>query len=86
MNLVQSHKNIKVCSGAGCRAWASDKIAVELENLEEEGYRVCRVSCMKRCGGGATVQISTPDRILKLKASGEALEFLAPALAVPALT
>ena len=69
-------KNIKVCSGPGCKAWASEKIARELEGLEMEGYKVCRVACMRKCGGGATVQAAHSGELLKMRNPEEALQVL----------
>lgn len=69
-------KNIKVCLGTGCKAWASERIARELEGLEMEGYKVCRVACMGKCGGGATVQTAYSGEILKMRNPEEALQVL----------
>jgi hypothetical protein len=69
-------KEIKVCAGPGCKAWASDKIASELEGLELEGYRVCRVSCMKKCGGGTTVQTDFSGEPVKMHNPEEVLQVL----------
>ncbi|GJL77764.1 MAG: hypothetical protein NPINA01_07530 [Nitrospinaceae bacterium] len=69
-------RDIKVCSGAGCKAWSSERIARELEGLEMEGYRVCRVACMKKCGGGATVQALSSGELLKMRDPDEAIDVL----------
>lgn len=74
-NWTQS-KDIKVCSGPGCKAWASEKIARELEGLEAEGYKVCRVACMRKCGGGATVKTAFSGKLLKMRSSEEVLQVL----------
>lgn len=74
-NRTQS-KNIKVCSGPGCKAWASEKIARELEGLEREGYKVCRVACMRKCGGGATVKTAFSNGLLKMRNPEEVLQVL----------
>ena len=71
-------RNIKVCSGPGCKAWASEKIARELEGLEMEGVKICRVACMKKCGGGATVQMTPSSEMLKMRSFEEALDTLVP--------
>ncbi len=71
-------KNIKVCSGPGCRAWASEKIARELEGLGMERVTICRVACMNKCGGGATVQVSPSNETLKMRTFEEALDVLVP--------
>jgi NADH:ubiquinone oxidoreductase subunit E len=78
-------KNIKVCSGPGCRAWASEKIVRELEGVEMERVTICRVACMKKCGGGATVQVTPSNEVLKMRTFEEALEVLIPESLSPAL-
>jgi len=78
-------KNIKICSGAGCKAWASEKIASELEGMELEGVKVCRVACMKKCGGGATVQMTPSTELLKMRTFEEALDALVPESLSPVL-
>lgn len=41
-----------------------------------EGYRVCRVACMKKCGGGATVQALSSGELLKMRDPDEAIDVL----------
>lgn len=84
MRNTSKNKNIKVCSGPGCRAWASEKIALELEGMEREGVKVCRVACMKKCGGGATVQVTPSSEVLKMRTFEEALDVLSPGSLAPA--
>jgi NADH:ubiquinone oxidoreductase subunit E len=83
-NLTQS-KDIKVCSGPGCKAWASEKIARQLEGLETEGYKVCRVACMRKCGGGATVKAAISGELLKMRNPEEVLQVLFSGNPSPAL-
>lgn len=71
--VLSEDREIKICSGPGCKAWASEKIASNLEGLESEGYRVCKVACMKRCGGGASIRVSS-KQVLKMRTPEEALE------------
>ena len=78
-------KNIKICSGPGCKAWASEKIARELEGMELEGVKVCRVACMRKCGGGATVQVNSSNELLKMRTCEEALDALMPESLSPVL-
>jgi len=78
-------RNIKICSGPGCKAWASEKIARELEGMEIEGVKVCRVLCMKKCGGGATVQVDSSNEVLKMRNFEEALDALIPEILSPVL-
>ena len=78
-------KNIRVCSGPGCRAWASEKLVRELEGLEMERVKICRVACMKKCGGGTTVQVTPSNEVLKMRNFEEALEVLIPESLSPVL-
>ncbi len=78
MKSFSNGKNIRICSGPGCKAWNSEKITRELEGLEMEGVKICRVACMKKCGGGATVQMLPSKETLKLRSFEEALDILVP--------
>jgi NADH:ubiquinone oxidoreductase subunit E len=78
-------QNIKVCSGPGCKAWASEKIARELEGVERDGVTVCRVACMRKCGGGATVQVTPSNEVLKMRTFEEAWDALMPESLSPVL-
>ena len=69
---------IKICSGPGCKAWASEKIARELEGMEVEGIKICRVACMKKCGGGLTIQVASSNEVLKMRTFEAALDALVP--------
>lgn len=85
MKASSRFKNIKVCSGPGCKAWASEKIARELEGIEMEGVGVCRVACMRKCGGGATVQVAPSNEVFKMRTLEEALDALIPESLSPVL-
>ncbi len=78
MRDLSRSRNIKVCSGAGCKAWASEKIARELEGLKVGNVKVCRVACMRKCGGGATIQMSHSEEKLKMRSFEEVLDTLVP--------
>ncbi len=73
-------QNVKICKGPGCRAWSADRIARELGEIQEaldlEGVQVCRVSCMKVCGGGASVRINSEQKIVKLREVDDILNIL----------
>ena len=68
-------QNVKVCKGPGCKAWSSDQIAREIlgirESLGLNGVRVCRVPCMKVCGGGTSIRVNGKRNIVKLKHAKE---------------
>ena len=70
-------QNVKICKGPGCKAWSSDRIASELleirEALDLNEVRVCRVPCMKVCGGGASIRVNGKQKIVKLKQAEEVL-------------
>ena len=70
-------QKVKICKGPGCKAWSSDLIARELleirEALDLNEVRVCRVPCMKVCGGGASIRVNEKRKIVKLKEVGEIL-------------
>lgn len=77
--------SIKICSGPGCKAWASERIARELEGMDREGVKVFRVTCMRKCGGGATIQVASSDEVLKMRTFEEALKALTPGSLAPVL-
>ncbi len=56
-NFPISSNTIKVCVGAGCKAWKSTEILSLIweKIIQARGakkLRVCATPCMKRCGGG----------------------------------
>ena len=73
-------QNVKICKGPGCKAWSSDRIARELLEISEEldlnEVRVCRVPCMKVCGGGASIRVNGKRKVVKLKQAEEVLSAL----------
>jgi hypothetical protein len=77
---TMQEQNVKICKGPGCKAWSSDRIARELleirEALDLDGVKICRVPCMKVCGGGTSVRFNSNSKIVKLKESDEVLAVL----------
>jgi hypothetical protein len=73
-------QNVKICKGPGCKAWASDRIARELLEIREglglEQINICRVPCMKVCGGGASVRVNSKNKIVKMKEVEDVLNVL----------
>ncbi|MBT5471938.1 MAG: hypothetical protein HOK41_15160 [Nitrospina sp.] len=57
---------IKICTGAGCKAWNSEYMASKLKQLQGSDD-VCLVPCMKQCGGGASVRLKNRGKVLKLR-------------------
>jgi hypothetical protein len=73
-------QNVKICKGPGCKAWSSDRIARELlevrEGLDLEHINVCRIPCMKVCGGGASIRVNEKSKVVKMKEVGDVLNVL----------
>jgi hypothetical protein len=73
-------QNVKICKGPGCKAWSSDQIAHEIlgvrESLGLNAVHVCRVPCMKACGGGTSIRLNGKRNIVKLKHADEVLGVL----------
>ncbi len=61
---------IKICAGAGCKAWNSENMANRLKKIQGND-EVCLVPCMKQCGGGASVRIENRGKVLKLRETEE---------------
>ena len=77
MVMPMREQKVKICKGPGCKAWSSDRIARELleirEALDLNEVRVCRVPCMKVCGGGASIRVNRKRNIVKLKHAEDVL-------------
>jgi hypothetical protein len=77
MVILMQKQNIKICKGPGCKAWSSDQIARDLLGISEElglnEVRVCRVPCMKICGGGTSIRVNGKRQIVKIKEAEEVL-------------
>ena len=81
---------LKVCSGAGCRAWDSNQLVLELKCIAEYqeplGFEVEIVSCMNSCGGGVSVRTSGSDtNVFKFRSVDEALKLLGDKGLIPAI-
>ena len=61
---------IKICTGPGCRAWDSEKMAQRLTKMPGAG-EVCLVTCMDKCGGGASIRLKDRGKIFKLREMAE---------------
>lgn len=78
-NSSNAPQTIKVCAGPGCKAWKSAKILsliwkIIIQSSTEEKMRVCSVPCMKRCGGGASVEMPFQGKFFKFRQPEEALQ------------
>lgn len=92
MEVSNKTEEVSICTGAACKAWDSEKIVEKLYRGERlcrgKRLRVCRVGCLNRCGGGASVRVdSCGGDIFKFRRPEEAarvfsadFEELAPAM------
>jgi hypothetical protein len=75
--MPMQEQNVKICKGPGCKAWSSDHIAREILGIQKslclKAVRVCRVPCMKVCGGGISIRVNEKRNIVKLKYAEEVL-------------
>ena len=72
---VPISNKIKICKGAGCKAWKSEYMAKKLSQTQgSEG--VCLVPCMGQCGGGASVQLEGDGEVLKLRETDQVVYLL----------
>jgi|ETNmetMinimDraft_1059919.scaffolds.fasta_scaffold34679_2 PP-loop superfamily ATP-utilizing enzyme len=72
---------IQICAGAGCKAWDSEKLACELNRIQEWGdtadYEIQLVPCMKNYGGGISVKSKECKLMVsKYRTTEEALDQL----------
>ena len=76
-------KKIRVCDGAGCKAWSSCSIYKKLNSLKSEDgsgkiVKIERVPCFNKCGGGASVKVNAEG----VNSAGNFLKFRTPREAV----
>ena len=79
-------KKIRVCNGAGCKAWSSWSIYKKVNSLKgEDGsskiVKIERVSCFNKCGGGSSIKVNAEGvndegNVLKFRAPREAVNYL----------
>ena len=66
--------NIRICKGANCKAWDSDRIARELRKaIDLNHVKVCRISCFDACHGGVSVCVGPKNKLVKIKQVDEIL-------------
>ena len=63
-------KRIKICTGPGCRAWDSELMAKRMIG-SKNAPEILTVTCMDKCGGGASVRLKDRGKIFKLREMGE---------------
>ena len=71
-NFPISSNTIKVCVGAGCKAWKSTEILSLIweKIIQARGakkLRVCATPCMKRCGGGVVALMPFNNDLFKFR-------------------
>lgn len=72
---------VKICKGPGCRAWESEKLlSLLLESCEgsapETRIQASSAPCLRRCGGGISVEILPHKRVLKFRGPQAMLQAL----------
>jgi NADH:ubiquinone oxidoreductase subunit E len=74
---AMQNQSVKICTGPNCKAWSSDRIARELEEvggtLGLRCIKVCRVPCMDACHGGVSVRVDPKEKVIKLKEAEDLL-------------
>jgi NADH:ubiquinone oxidoreductase subunit E len=79
IKICKKSKTMRICTGAGCRAWGSEKIlSVFKESLNQFSglpkYRLQAEGCMSKCGGGASINMD--GKIYKAKDTEVAINIL----------
>lgn len=79
IQVCKEAKTIRVCMGAGCKAWGADKILsvvkAHIRDFPElEDYQLRAEKCMSRCGGGASIRMS--DKVFKARDMEKAVNIL----------
>lgn len=82
IKVLKQAKKVGICTGASCRAWDSEEIARELRQYwniaaKQKEFKICRVPCLNRCGGGVSVQISSCGAVLKIRKPQKAMKIVA---------
>ena len=57
---------IKICTGPGCRAWDAEFMVKRLCDTSKT-CGVSVVTCMDKCGGGASIRLKDRGKIFKLR-------------------
>ncbi len=63
-------KRIKICTGPGCMAWNAEVMAKRMAGGKNPP-EILKVTCMDKCGGGASVRLKDRGKIFKLREMGE---------------
>tara|TARA_B100000686_G_scaffold354567_1_gene465488 strand:- start:2235 stop:2540 length:306 start_codon:yes stop_codon:yes gene_type:complete len=68
---------IRVCTGAGCKAWGSEDLIQGLkEHTSQTHERVMLIptKCLNNCGGGVTLKTALAKKLIKVRNPGEPWE------------
>ena len=61
---------IRVCTGAGCKAWGSENLIQDLKehtDQSNEGVILIPTKCLNNCGGGVTLKSSLTKKLIKVR-------------------
>ena len=61
---------IKICTGPGCRAWDAEFMVKRLQVMDKTS-EIIEVTCMDKCGGGASVRLKDRGKVFKLRDKSE---------------
>ena len=61
---------IKICTGPGCKAWDAECMAKRLQVMDKTS-EIIEVTCMDKCGGGASVRLKDRGKVFKLRDKDE---------------
>ena len=68
-------KRIKICTGPGCRAWDAEFMANRLKVMDKSCV-ISVVTCMDKCGGGASVRLKDRGKVFKLRDRSELINVI----------
>lgn len=79
IQVCNSAKTVRICLGAGCKAWGSEHIlSLVQENMRRfpkfEDYQLLAEGCMNKCGGGASIDMD--GRLFKARDMEKAVNIL----------
>ena len=66
---------IKICTGPGCRAWDAEFMAKRLQVMDKTS-EIIEVTCMDKCGGGASVRLKDRGKVFKLRDRSELVNLI----------
>lgn len=79
IKLCKKTKTLRVCNGAGCKAWGAEKIlSLFKESVRQfpglSDYRLQAERCMSKCGGGASINVD--GKVYKARDTENAVNIL----------